>query len=112
MHGTTKATNGQSATSRHEQSYYLAQQHTAHSTQQRTHFYGVLQAVERGAHQHSRVCINVADEEGLVEVGVHAVDEHGDIKVDDVPILDHAVVGDAMANDFINRCTAAPRVCQ
>ena len=51
--------------------------------------------------------VDVADEEGGVGVAVHAVDEGGDVDVDDVAVLDAPAVRDAVADDLVDAtCTA------
>ena len=46
--------------------------------------------------------VDVAGEEGRVGVAVHAVDEGGDVDVDDVAVLDDAGVGDAVADHLVD----------
>jgi hypothetical protein len=44
----------------------------------------------------------VADVVGFVEVAVVAVVEEGDVEVDDVAVFEGAVVGDTVADDFVD----------
>ena len=52
---------------------------------------------------------DVAGQEGGVGVAVHAVDVGGDVDVDDVAVLDHRRVGDAVADDLVERRAAGLR---
>ncbi len=52
---------------------------------------------------------HVAGQEGGVGVAVHAVDVGGDVDVDDVAVLDHRRVGDAVADDLVQRRAAGLR---
>ena len=52
---------------------------------------------------------HVAGQEGGVGVAVHAVDVGRDIDVDDVAVLDHRRVRDAVADDLVERRTAGLR---
>ena len=52
---------------------------------------------------------HVAGQEGGVGVAVHAVDVGGDVDVDDVAVLDHGRVGDAVADDLVERRAAGLR---
>ena len=47
--------------------------------------------------------VDVADQEGVVGVAVHAADERGDVDVEDVAVLDDRGVRDAVADHFIQR---------
>ena len=49
---------------------------------------------------------DVAGQKGRVGVTVHTVDVRGDIDVDDVAVFDHRRVGDAVADDFVQRRAA------
>ena len=52
---------------------------------------------------------HVAGQEGGVGVAVHAVDVGGDVDVDDVAVLDHRRVRDAVADDLVQRRAAGLR---
>ena len=52
---------------------------------------------------------HVARQEGGVGVAVHAVDVGGDVDVDDVAVLDDRRVGDAVADDLVERRAAGLR---
>ena len=52
---------------------------------------------------------DVAGEERRVGVAVHAVDVGGDVDVDDVAVLDHRRVGDAVADHLVERGAARLR---
>src|SRR5699024_9360473 len=45
----------------------------------------------------------VTDDERAIRITVHSVAVRGDVDVDDVAILQHRVVGDAMADDLVDR---------
>ncbi len=51
----------------------------------------------------------VAGDEGGVGVAVDAADERGDVDVDDVAVLDHGGVGDAVADDLVQARAARLR---
>src|SRR5690606_10056676 len=53
-------------------------------------------------HEQPGFFVDVADEEGGVGVAVHPVDVGGDVDVDDVAVLEDGVVGDAVADDFVD----------
>ena len=53
---------------------------------------------------------HVPRQERGVGVAVDTVDEGGDVDVDDVAVLDHGRVGDAVANDLVQRGAAGLRV--
>ena len=53
--------------------------------------------------QRPGVAVDLADEEGGVAVAVHAVEIGGDVDVDDVAVLQRAVVGDAVADHLVDR---------
>ena len=59
--------------------------------------------------QQSVLLGDVAGQEGGVGVAVHAVDVGGDVDVDDVAVLDHGRVGDAVADDLVERGAARLR---
>ena len=50
-----------------------------------------------------RLLVDLADEVGRVGVAVHAADERGDVDVDDVAVAQHGGVGDAVADDLVDR---------
>ena len=52
----------------------------------------------------------VADEEGVVEVAVVPVEVGGDVDVDEVAVLEHRVVGDAVADHLVDRRARRLRV--
>ena len=52
--------------------------------------------------QQPRLLVDVAGEEGRVGVAVHAVEERGDVDVDDVAGLDDPAVGDAVADHLVD----------
>ena len=59
--------------------------------------------------QQPRLLVDVTGEEGGVGVAVHAVEVAGDVDVDEVAVLDDAVVGDAVADDFVDAGAQALR---
>ena len=61
------------------------------------------------AHELAADRVDVADEERGVGVAVHAVDVRGDVDVEDVAVLQHAGVGDAVADDLVGRRAHALR---
>ena len=54
-------------------------------------------------HELAALGIDVADEERGVGVAVHPTDEAGDVDVDDVAVLQRTGVGDAVADDLVDR---------
>ena len=50
---------------------------------------------------------DLADQERAVEVAVHAVVERGDVDVEDVAILQHGVIRDAVADDLVEARAAS-----
>ena len=61
------------------------------------------QALAGDPHQALRAVVDVADEERGVGVAVHAVEVDRDVEVDDVAVDQRAVVGDAVADDLVDR---------
>ena len=65
--------------------------------------HGLVRALD----EQPRLLVDVADEVRLVGVAVHAADVGRDVDVDDVAVLERAVVGDAVADDLVDAtCTA------
>ena len=48
-----------------------------------------------------RRVVDIADAIGGVGIAVHAIEPNSDVEVHDVAVLKLAIVGDAMADDFI-----------
>ena len=61
------------------------------------------QALARHAHQVPRSVVYVADEERGVRVAVHAFAIQRDVEVHDVTVDQWAIVGDAVADDLVDR---------
>src|SRR4029077_16052472 len=59
----------------------------------------------RHLHETPPLVVDVADEKGGVAVAVHTVQVDGDVAVDDVTILQRAVVGDAVTDHLVDRGT-------
>ena len=55
------------------------------------------------SHEAAALVVDVADEERRVAVAVHAVEIDRDVAVDDVAVEQRAVVGDAVADHFVDR---------
>lgn len=51
-----------------------------------------------------RVLVGFADVVGLVQVAVEAAVVEGDVDVEDVAVLEGALVGDTVADDFVDGC--------
>lgn len=68
---------------------------------------GGVEAVAGSFHNADRVRVGlgaVADVVRLVEVAVVALEEEGDVDVEDVAVEEHALVGDAVADDLVEGC--------
>ena len=57
----------------------------------------------RALDQEPRLLVHLTGEERRVGVAVHAADVGRDVDVDDVAVLDHGVVRDAVADDLVQR---------
>ena len=62
-------------------------------------FFGAL-------HQQRRRFGGLTDHESFVEISVHTVFESRDVDIDNVTLVDDGVIGDAMADHFIQRGAA------
>ena len=62
-----------------------------------------LQALPRHPHQPLPGLVDLAHQEGGGAVAVHAVEEDGDVEVDDVAVLERPAVGDAVADHLVGR---------
>ena len=61
------------------------------------------QAFPADGHDLAGIGTGGAHEESFVAVGVVAVEDRGHVDVDDVPVVEHACPGDAVADDFVDR---------
>ena len=69
---------------------------------------GLFQALPRRLDNTHRVGVRlgpVAHVVRLVEVSVVALVVQGDVEIDDIPIEENPLVGNAVADDFVDRCT-------
>ena len=57
--------------------------------------------------QAARLDRRFARDEHAAGVAMPAIDQRGDVDIDDVAILEPIVAGDAMADDIVDRCAAA-----
>src|SRR6478735_9477934 len=64
---------------------------------------GPAQRLFRALDQQPGFLVDVADEEGVVGVAVHAADERRDVDVENVAVLDHRAVRDAVADHLVER---------
>src|SRR5690606_16877093 len=64
---------------------------------------GALERILGTFHEQAGLFIYVADQEGGVVIAMDAADVGGDVDVDDVPVFQHRGVGDAVANDLVQR---------
>ena len=60
-----------------------------------------VQGLFGALNQQAGLFVHVADEQGLVGVAVHAVQVCGDVQVEDVAVLQHGGVRDAVADDLV-----------
>ena len=66
-------------------------------------FERVCQTVKGGFHQSSSVVIHVADAKGFVQVAVVATGVvDGNVQIDDIPVLNLPIVGNAVADHFVH----------
>ena len=64
---------------------------------------GVVHAGSGFTNEHGVDVVDVAHQEGAAGITVYAVEEDGDVDIDDVAVAQLATVGDAMANDLVDR---------
>ncbi len=70
---------------------------------------GQLEALARHLGHLAGLFADVADEEGRRRVAVEALEDGGDVDVDDVAVLEHLFTGDAVTHDLVDRGADALR---
>src|SRR4029453_4210555 len=62
---------------------------------------GPVERLLRTLNQQTGFLVHVANQESVIRISMHSADECGDVNVQDVPILNHRGIGDAVADNFI-----------